>query len=75
MHSWSPAGFGQPFGSQPTFQPAGVTKHCGLPAWAGARSLPALPPGHGGYIMAWLPSPALRPEQRGTGHLPGHQDT
>lgn len=21
MHSWSPAGFGQPFGSQPTFQP------------------------------------------------------
>lgn len=65
--SCSLAGFGQPFGSQPDFQPAAVTQRIGFPAWL--TPFQALPPGHAGLCHE-LPSPPLQPEQCGIGHLP-----
>lgn len=76
MHSWSPAGFGQPFGSQPTFQPERVTQHIGFPARAGG-SLPSSSASRAWPVTSWpwLPSPSLQLEQRGIGHLPRDRGT
>lgn len=63
LRSWSPAGFGQPFGSQPNFQPEGVTQRIGFPSWP-SSSLPSRRCllGTAGYVMvpAALASPPAR---------------
>lgn len=75
VRSWSPAGFGQPFGSRPNFQLEGVTQCIGFPPWPGG-SLPSRHclPGMAGYVraMAVLASPPAGAE-REWAPAPGQQ--